>query len=1273
MSDITLSDLGFDEEVQPKERQAPLPLDEFAIDVPPEAEELASQLPNGDALIEEAGEDITIGDLLGLPPTDVSNYLKPLRQDPETKGFGQAIIDRFEMERLTVRMGQLGNEARKAYKGGDAEKVAQLTQEYDALSSRLPSLDDVAPVYPPGMIGSIRGFGRRMVTGALGLIGQQFEIIAGEREVERYYEAAKEGPLSAAYLRFAAGHGIQHLKGIGEVEGGHAYMDMVKAGVDPRIADLFAQGIGTINNLLEFTEYATFVKLFPGADKVISKATSGLLKKLLLGPAMKNTALRLTSRLALTAGEQLAQEIGQEAVTFYGENWAIEINNATKGTELEGNKNFMARVKDLLYNFLPAVLGLSALPIGMQAMTREGRAGAGPAAQAAPEAAPAAAAAPAPEVATAPEAATGPRAKKPSSKEWTQALVDADIISADIAGKQGRYDETLRASLPLNKKLTVPELLKRVESSLRARRQLRGTDYINAISDLLPQLVDSGILERSWNAEGDTLYSWPGAQAPEAAAAAEVAAIPTQPVLMDVAPGEVSAREAEMAAAAPTEVETTRTEARKRFREKRGEPPDTLLHPERQKEVTPVTAKQARKQLEGAYETHKNIYFKQRDKRIVLEIPNLKKKLQTKIKASLGQQKYTPHVQDIDAAIQIYTDSKRNPTDIDRYYDLLTDEQKKAVDLSQNLPAELTDVIDQINEAYKITGEESLEADVIHNTLENYTARIWERGGQEAAPVYRKFGTTSRHAKARVFDTIIEGWSQGYELKVRGATNNLAILQEEMVKTIENKKFLKSMSQTRGIDGAPLLTTKELEGYKEVKHPNFVTWRYAGKADPGEVYGKNFFVTDEGTLLEKTRMYAPEKIAKNLNNIFGVSVLKGFPGVDTVTKFNAIFKSWILQSSFFHHMAFMRSYYLGAGRKRFQELSIRQAYKEGQRAIENMKDEIVLGVENGLTLGLRQDWDESLVQEKTALEKFLDKNKTTRAVANKIADLRQKHVDFLFGEFGAGLKAKAFLIDFAHEMKIDPNAAPDIVAKRVANLINDDFGGLHLERMGRNPTVQHIFRIFALAPDWTESNVRSMVKAITAGTKEERQLYQRFWARVLVRGAALTTMANFLMAGGDPEEWVENYKRAWKAGDLRWMDVDITPLYKLFGGDTNWRKYFSIFGHFKDPAKFILHPIKSAHYKGSVMYGIFHEIVGGADWAGRRFTTLRELLHTGGTVKWGPGRPLSYEQIPSYFLSQLKGLQPVQIQNLISWLNGEMEGFDAIGNSLGLGVRTTYP
>ena len=64
----------------------------------------------------------------------------------------------------------------------------------------------------------------------------------------------------------------------------------------------------------------------------------------------------------------------------------------------------------------------------------------------------------------------------------------------------------------------------------------------------------------------------------------------------------------------------------------------------------------------------------------------------------------------------------------------------------------------------------------------------------------------------------------------------------------------------------------------------------------------------------------------------------------------------------------------------------------------------------------------------------------------------------------------------------------------------------------------------------------------------------------------------------------------------------------------------------------------------------------------------------GKTVAWkfGGTRPLSYEQIPSYVLAQVKQSQPVQVQNLLAWIAGEMEAFDAIANSMGLGVRSTY-
>ena len=62
----------------------------------------------------------------------------------------------------------------------------------------------------------------------------------------------------------------------------------------------------------------------------------------------------------------------------------------------------------------------------------------------------------------------------------------------------------------------------------------------------------------------------------------------------------------------------------------------------------------------------------------------------------------------------------------------------------------------------------------------------------------------------------------------------------------------------------------------------------------------------------------------------------------------------------------------------------------------------------------------------------------------------------------------------------------------------------------------------------------------------------------------------------------------------------------------------------------------------------------------------------GKTVTWTPGKegPIEFDQLPSFLLSQIKGSQPVQVQNFLSWMAGEMEGFDAIANSLGLGVRT---
>lgn len=713
-----------------------------------------------------------------------------------------------------------------------------------------------------------------------------------------------------------------------------------------------------------------------------------------------------------------------------------------------------------------------------------------------------------------------------------------------------------------------------------------------------------------------------------------------------------------------------------------------------------------------SYEKQKDIWFGNKDVRL-LQNQIEKRNNQKSLKTVFNKKGYDKEVQDYDHAIDIYIDTKRNPGHIEKYYNRLTPEQKKIVDLSQNLPEPVKALADKIGNSYKTIGLEAQSADVIRNVLDNYVGRVWDIEQKVGSEAYRKFGTTTRHARARKFGTKIEGWANGYKQKVKGATSNLEILKNELVKTIEDKKFIKSLTNLKDVDGNPLLSIQHLEGYKRVDHPNFKVWRPVGKAPEteatGPLRGRNFFRDEEGMVWERKELYAPKDIAKNMNNILGISKLKGIPAIDVATKYNAIIKAWILQTSFFHHLAFMRSYWLGTNHKKWNELSPRQAYRQGIKAIEEENPVVMLGVKNGLTLGLKQDWNEELLKEKTAIGNLLDRTKVSKDIKNKVVNLREQQASFLFGEFGAGLKAKSFIIEFRNMTKKYPNKDPDEIAKMVANLINDDFGGLHLQRMGRNPTVQHLFRLFALAPDWTESNVRTMIKVFKAGGKEEANLYRRFWAGILTKGAILTVLGNALMAGleeddkdtkGLLQKMIRNYKRAWKEGRMLWMDVDITAIYKMLGGKADNRKYFSLLGHFKDPIKFISHPIRSAQHKGSIIYRFFHEALSGVDWAGRRFTTTPELLgidkdkglykttrkgkYKKGDPKWGKLKgktvvwdyskrgPLEFTQIPSFILSNIKGWQPIQVQNLLSWLAGEMEGFDASFKSMGVRVKTTY-
>lgn len=701
------------------------------------------------------------------------------------------------------------------------------------------------------------------------------------------------------------------------------------------------------------------------------------------------------------------------------------------------------------------------------------------------------------------------------------------------------------------------------------------------------------------------------------------------------------------------------------------------------------------------YEVFKDAWFAEKDwqaKKAEIESGIF----QDRIKGSIGETRFGEKPKAVDKAIQIHIDLKRKPEHLGEFFELLTPEQQEIVNQSQNLTPEQIQIADEIQLQFDAIGAIAKDEEIIKNVLDNYTGRIWDvKQPKIPSEQLRKFGVSSRHAKARKFETIIEGWATnpdtkelkvvptepGYKLLVEGVTNNLSILKEEIHNTIQDKRFLNHLMDVRNLDGDQLLSTSQLPGYARVEHPNFKVWKFAGQASPQDLRGKNFIQTPEGTLLERRDVYAPQEISKLLNNILGVSKLKGIKGVDAVTKFNAVTKAWILQSSLFHHLAFSRSFYLGGApfgealraiksgasfMEEMKKLTPTGAFRAGLRSIKEMTPEIELLVRNGMTLGNIQDWEESILRdEESRIDKILEKTKATKVIRDKIKAFRQMQADFLFGQLGAGFKARASIIELRSLMEREPELDPNTAARFVANLMNDDFGGLHLKRIGRNPTTQHIFRIFFLAPDWTESNLRSMVGIIKKGA--EGDLYRRFWARIITKSVMGTLAAGALLHGIKKLPTV--YEKAWQNGKLRFSEVDITPIYKSVGGKTDATKYFSIIGHFKDPLKFAVDPIQSARYKGSPIFNTIFDAITGKDWAEKQFTEFQEFLSTGSTVRplsTFAGRPNKWKQVPSFAVNKTRAVSPIQVQKLLGWWQGEIEGFDAIANSLGLGVRSTF-
>jgi hypothetical protein len=311
-----------------------------------------------------------------------------------------------------------------------------------------------------------------------------------------------------------------------------------------------------------------------------------------------------------------------------------------------------------------------------------------------------------------------------------------------------------------------------------------------------------------------------------------------------------------------------------------------------------------------------------------------------------------------------------------------------------------------------------------------------------------------------------------------------------------------------------------------------------------------------------------------------------------------------------------------------------------------------------------------------------------------IQDISDRYETFLFGKFGATLKAHTGILEVQSRLKKLYESDAYTMATEEQQQENNDFGGINYEREGWSPTAMHAGKLGFLGFDWTMSNVKSMIDffkkgeigevhrmfwmRIAARSKGEvGEVHRMFWMRIAAKSIAMTLAFNLLMAFADPED--ERFKKAVQAGNLRWMGVDVAH---LLGGDPDIRKYFSIAGHFLDPIKFVTHPLQSMRYKSSVIGRLVLELMGGQDFAHRTYTSVGELLGVeqggklrGKTTSWKSKKhagPIDYDQYPSFLLRQVKSNSPIQVQKVVDFISGEIDGFDTLTQMAGMTTQTTY-
>jgi hypothetical protein len=427
----------------------------------------------------------------------------------------------------------------------------------------------------------------------------------------------------------------------------------------------------------------------------------------------------------------------------------------------------------------------------------------------------------------------------------------------------------------------------------------------------------------------------------------------------------------------------------------------------------------------------------------------------------------------------------------------LTDEQRiQAQNISNYFDAKL---------------QQAKDSGMLSAGVENYVNQIWDRPNPvtqklQADVDYGTLRTNPSLLKKRIFGSYFEGEQQGFQPRNKDIGFLVTAYDEAFNKAVAGRAFVKSMLDGSGKDGRPILVAngdrassitspegnvtanlispqfigEKYADYRPIDHPALRKWTWIGKDSDGKPIYQN------GDLWVHPDVY--KELSNNLSN----SKLRQIPAVNTVMDTAQKIKGSMLGYSLFHQV------------------------QEGVHAIGHAVNPLDVGkiidfdapdqktlIEHGLQISNAR-----------AQQEFMDGH--TEAYAYRvpvIGRMAQQYSEYLFNDWIPNLKMKTGLdILERNRERYAAKYTPDQIAELSAKQANAAYGELNYRQMGRNKTMQDVFRLLGLAPDFLEARGRFVAQALRPEGAEQRAALIRLTATLY--GAS--RVINMALNNGNP-------------------------------------------------------------------------------------------------------------------------------------------------------------